>query len=170
MCEENKTAVYGLCSISSNSMKSENPHSGIYEAETIRTLDSQGGNPTCNQGGMIIVEAAQAEKMGAMIILNDQGGESMSIEKSDISPTLRRETHGHLPIIAKEAMAVHESIAGDKVHISDIAYALRSGRKPLVLEEVRCETAGFDGYNSELTRDKTATLTRFGYTAESAVH
>ena len=128
-------SVYGLCSNSSNSMKSSNPGSGIYEAETTRTLDSQGGNPSCNQGGMIIVESAQAD-LGAMVILNDQGGESMSVEKSDISPTLRSETHGHLPIIAKGAMAVHESIAGDRINISDIAYALRSGRKPLLIEEI----------------------------------
>lgn len=37
-------------------MKSSNPHSGIYEAETTRTLDLNGGNPACNQGGMIVLE------------------------------------------------------------------------------------------------------------------
>lgn len=42
---------YGLCSYASNSMKSSNPNSGIYEAETARTLDTSGGNPACNQGG-----------------------------------------------------------------------------------------------------------------------
>lgn len=47
--------VYGICSKDSNSMKSSNPHSGIYEADTSRTLDGNGGNPTCNQGGMAVV-------------------------------------------------------------------------------------------------------------------
>ena len=37
-------------------MKSNNPHSGIYEADTSRTLDGNGGNPSCNQGGMAVVE------------------------------------------------------------------------------------------------------------------
>ena len=37
-------------------MKSDNPHSGFYEAATTRTLDGNGGNPTCNQGGVAIVE------------------------------------------------------------------------------------------------------------------
>ena len=37
-------------------MKSDNPHSGIYEAKTSRTLDLNGGNPACNQGGIAIVE------------------------------------------------------------------------------------------------------------------
>lgn len=48
--------VYGICSQNSNSMKSSNPHSGIYKAESSRTLDCNGGNPTCNQGGMVVVE------------------------------------------------------------------------------------------------------------------
>ena len=47
---------YGISSYDSNSMKSDNPHSGVYEAETSRTLDLNGGNPSCNQGGIAIVE------------------------------------------------------------------------------------------------------------------
>lgn len=43
---------YGIGSYSSNAWKSSNPHSGVYEAETARTLDHlQCGNPSCNQGG-----------------------------------------------------------------------------------------------------------------------
>ena len=47
--------VYGICAKDSNSMKSDNPHSGFYEAETSRCLDGNGGNPSCNQGGMAVV-------------------------------------------------------------------------------------------------------------------
>lgn len=47
---------YGISAYESNSMKSGNPHSGIYEAETARTLDGNGGSPACNQGGMAIIE------------------------------------------------------------------------------------------------------------------
>ena len=47
--------AFGICSYSSNSMKSSNPHSGIYEADTSRTLDLNCGNPTCNQGGIAVV-------------------------------------------------------------------------------------------------------------------
>lgn len=43
--------AYGISSLDSNAMKSPNPHSGIYEADTSRTLDLNGGNPACNQGG-----------------------------------------------------------------------------------------------------------------------
>lgn len=48
--------AYGICSDKSNSMLSDNPHSGIYEADTSRTLDANGGNPGCNQGGIAVVE------------------------------------------------------------------------------------------------------------------
>lgn len=36
-------------------MKSSNPHSGVYKAETARTLDLNGGSPACHQGGIAIV-------------------------------------------------------------------------------------------------------------------
>ena len=51
-------AAYGICSFASNSMMSGNPHSGIYEADTSRTLDLNGGNPACNQGGIAVVQQA----------------------------------------------------------------------------------------------------------------
>jgi DNA (cytosine-5)-methyltransferase 1 len=54
----NTPLVFGISSYSSNAMKSSNPHSGVYEAETARTLDLNGGSPTCNQGGIAVVEKA----------------------------------------------------------------------------------------------------------------
>lgn len=48
--------VYGISPEESNAMKSKNPNSGIYEAETSRTLDNNGGKPDCKQGGMMIVQ------------------------------------------------------------------------------------------------------------------
>lgn len=55
---KNRSAVcYGISSYNSNAMLSDNPHSGIYEADTSRTLDLNGGSPACNQGGMAVVES-----------------------------------------------------------------------------------------------------------------
>jgi DNA (cytosine-5)-methyltransferase 1 len=48
---------YGISSYHSNSMKSSNPHSGIYVAETSKTIDQNGGNPACNQGGLAGVQS-----------------------------------------------------------------------------------------------------------------
>lgn len=51
--------AYASCSKNSNSMQSNNSHSGIYEADaSSRTLDENGGNPACNQGGMIVLEGS----------------------------------------------------------------------------------------------------------------
>ncbi len=55
-CNELVVRAYGICSKDSNSMKSSNPHSGIYEASTSRTIDGNGGNPACNQGGIVVLE------------------------------------------------------------------------------------------------------------------
>ena len=52
---------YGISSYDSNGMKSSNPHSGIYEATTSRTLDHNGNNPACHQGGILIIENHPAD-------------------------------------------------------------------------------------------------------------
>ena len=54
--------VFGISPYDSNAMKSPNPESGIYEADTARTLDLNGGSPACNQGGMMIVESYRQDK------------------------------------------------------------------------------------------------------------
>jgi len=47
--------AYGMASYNSNAMKSANPHSGVYEAETARTLDTSSTDPNKNAGGMMVV-------------------------------------------------------------------------------------------------------------------
>ena len=55
---------YGISSMGSNAMRSSNPHSGIYEAKTSRTLDLNGGNPACNQGGIIVCQTFAMQGFG----------------------------------------------------------------------------------------------------------
>jgi len=52
---ETEQTAFGISSYSSHAMLSDNPHAGIYEAKTSRTLDLNGGAPTCQQGGIAIV-------------------------------------------------------------------------------------------------------------------
>ncbi len=75
--------VFGICSNGSNSMKSDNPNSGIYEADTSRTIDANGGNPSCNQGGMAVVCL-----QGSMIGRNDNNGPQGNGINNNISFTL----------------------------------------------------------------------------------
>ncbi len=48
--------AYSLDSKDSNSMKSNNPHSGCRETSQARTLDTSNPNPSKNQGGIAIVQ------------------------------------------------------------------------------------------------------------------
>ena len=48
--------AYGICGKYSNSMLSNNPNSGFYEADTSRTIDTSNQSPCKNQGGMVVVE------------------------------------------------------------------------------------------------------------------
>lgn len=82
-CNELAVKVYGICSKQSHSMLSDNPHSGFYEADTSRTLDSGGGNPACNQGGMAVVTL-----QGSMIGRSDKNGPQGSGVNEDVSFTL----------------------------------------------------------------------------------
>lgn len=78
--------AYGICSKESNAMKSDNPHSGIYEAETSRTIDGNGGNPGCNQGGIAVVESYAIQ--GSMIGRDNKNGPQGDGINEDVSFTL----------------------------------------------------------------------------------
>ena len=82
-CSELVMQAYGICSKDSNAMKSGNPHSGFYEAETSRTLDGNGGNPSCNQGGIAVVAV-----QGSMIGRQDKNEPQGSGVNGDVSFTL----------------------------------------------------------------------------------
>lgn len=75
--------AYGICSDKSNSMLSDNPKSGIYEAATSRTIDGSGGNPSCNQGGIAVVAL-----QGSMIGRDDSNGPQGDGVNEDVSFTL----------------------------------------------------------------------------------
>lgn len=82
-CNELVVQAYGICSKDSNAMKSDNPHSGFYEADTSRTLDANGGNPGCNQGGIAVVAV-----QGSMIGRDDKNGPQGSGVNEEVSFTL----------------------------------------------------------------------------------
>lgn len=75
--------AFGICAKDSNSMKSDNPSSGFYEANTSRTVDCNGGNPACNQGGIAVVAL-----QGSMIGRRDCNGPQGDGVSEDVSFTL----------------------------------------------------------------------------------
>ena len=112
--------AYGISAKDSNAMKSANPHSGIYEADTSRTLDGNGGNPGCNQGGI------------AVVCVDQGAGKSSCSVSENISPTLAC-THGGEPAVCIEGGTIviegngaRPSHKGDGYKESDVMYTLNT--------------------------------------------
>ena len=82
----NAPKAYGISAFESNAMKSANPHSGVYEAETARTIDTSGSSPACHQGGVAIVESYALQ--GSMIGRADKNGPQGDGINEDVSFTL----------------------------------------------------------------------------------
>ena len=99
--ESNFVVSYGISSYDSNAMKSPNPNSGIYEAETSRTLDNNGGNPACNQGGIIVLEGNGSRP--------SHKGDGFS--EADVSYTLNAVEH-HAVCVGVDAY--NQATTGDK--------------------------------------------------------
>ena len=100
-----KKKIYGISSYDSNAMKSSNPFSGIYEADSSRTLDVSGGNPACNQGGVVICEKiterrVDMEKPQALDLYNNKitGDNSASLtcnsNATSTQPTVMESEYG----------------------------------------------------------------------------
>ena len=128
--------AFGICSYHSNSMLSDNPNSGIYQAETARTLDATScGYPGCQQGGIAVVQ-----------VLNDQGGSVMDVSE-DVVGTLRAEAHGHEPVVVEN----HPNDSRVSVKNDGVCQSLTSrmgtggGNVPLVMQkpETLCLDVGF---------------------------
>ncbi len=94
-CSNDQTLFvpFGICSDGSNSMRSDNPRSGIYEADTSRTIDAKGSNPACNQGGI------------AIVCVDQGGGKSSCSISEEISPTLAC-THGGEPAVCVQGSMI----------------------------------------------------------------
>ena len=138
-------AAYGICSYASNSMLSGNPHSGIYEADTSRTLDLNGGNPACNQGGIAVVQPVAADiynvtltgdtaatvtartgrygdasgpsvLCAAFKLGNSEQARSIGYQE-ELSPTLNAECGGNKPAVVAPAVVQQ---AFDMTHACDV--------------------------------------------------
>lgn len=135
---ENEVKCYGISPYGSEGMLSDNPHSGIYEAETSRTLDLNGGTPACNQGGIAIVTLTK--KMG---VSNEDCGQTL--EATDY-----KEPQVVFPI---EGNGQRESHRGDGYgKADDPSFTLNSTEQHGVAVAV-------DVYNQTIDGEIAATLT-----------
>lgn len=145
--DNQQAVVYGIGSYDSNAMKSDNPHSGIYEADTSRTLDLNGGNPGCNQGGMAVVQGADVyngeltgEKAATLTAASGasaghsgptvvQGFDAYNqASTGDVAMSLQNKAadSDHIPVVCIEGNGQRESHKGDGYKESDTMYTLNT--------------------------------------------
>lgn len=143
--------AFGIGSFDSEGMKSSNPNVGIYEAETARTLDLNGGNPACNQGGIAIVEPQGVDvynfavtgdvnctlknrdyKEPPLVLeqpptycIDQGGGKKDAAVSVDKAPTLAT-THDGAPVVCIEGNGSRESHQGDGYKQSETMYTLNT--------------------------------------------
>lgn len=136
--------TYGIGSYHSNAMKSDNPHSGIYEAETSRTLDALNcGYPGCNQGGMAVVQPVTFEPG----IASREGGHVYN----DLSGTLRANAGDNQMAVAY-SIENHPAVSRVDIDDSGKVQTLTSrmgtggGNVPMVMESVGYEMQSFGQY------------------------
>ncbi|XYW67709.1 DNA cytosine methyltransferase [Oscillospiraceae bacterium LTW-04] len=91
---------YGIGGYNSAGMMSDNPKAGFYEANTSRTLDCNGGNPACNQGGIAVVQSVTLDcrnmavnpELSGTIQAKNNGGQSLNY----INPVMHPQVVGTL--------------------------------------------------------------------------
>ena len=70
----------------------------LFVPKSLRGYFEAGGTP--RQGLAAFAESRPDTAGGEIVVLNDQGGASLTVERSGISPPLRSQTHGNLPVVA----------------------------------------------------------------------
>lgn len=146
---ETDKKAFGISSYESNAMRSPNPSSGFYEADTSRTLDNNGGNPACHQGGIAVCDAIPVEGNGYR---PSHRGDGYG-EKGDPSFTLNSTEH--------HAVAIGIDLQGGK---NNANYAVE--QSPTMMSDshgtphaVAVEQEGCDVYNGTISGDQAVTLT-----------
>lgn len=92
-------AAYGLSSRASNAWNSPNPDSGCYPASVARTLNTNGGDATCNQGGNLIVAR----------VFENHGQDTRFRDSGDIAQTVVAKYGtggGNQPLVVQPAFSI----------------------------------------------------------------
>ena len=150
-------SAYRIGAYESNAMKSPNPLSGIYQTDVSATLDTSGGNPACNQGGIAIVEeSARDNVVRSAGFLGSNGAKAQGIGyEEEAAPTLK--TNGYVMCLIEKTV-IDTNPTDARYTIADgVCQTLRSrmgtggNNEPLVLEE-RTEQTLYDEYGSSVYR------------------
>ena len=114
MSGNNKPCVaYSFDALSSNSMKSSNPHSGCRQVEIAKCLDTTDPNPSKNQGGIAIVEQVPYT---LKIRSGCEGGGKGALIQEDLSATLATNNDQYL---FQPVYSIENHPADSRVNIDD---------------------------------------------------
>ena len=111
---DNQTAVvidhapiaFGIGSMDSEGMKSDNPLVGFYEAQTARTIDRGGGNPSCHQGGIAVcAQSVVPNEDNASIAYTMTTGEFTQVCREQ-SPCLQARDYKDPPVVGRQRYTV----------------------------------------------------------------
>lgn len=112
--------VFTIDALTSNSMKSSNPHSGIHETHVAKCLDTACLDPSCNQGGHMVCYRKTAHPRNPH--------EGQGYEETHIADTLNVFDNGEsrTPIIVLEGHGSRPSHMGNGYSESDTMYTLNT--------------------------------------------
>jgi DNA (cytosine-5)-methyltransferase 1 len=110
--------AYAFDSLSSNSMKSSNPDSGVNQVDVSKTLDtSRGLDPSCNQGGIGVVQ---------------------SVSACDVADTLTvdaNQTTGFIGDVVAQPIGFEANMSQSSVSVGDVYHTLTRRTHASILEQ-----------------------------------
>ena len=123
-CERDCVA-YSFDALSSNSMKSSNPHSGCRQVEVAKCLDTTDPNPCKNQGGIAIVEQVPYT---LKIRSGCEGGGKGALVQEDKSATLATNNDQYLfqPIYCLQGAGATSQNSQGMGHKTNTSYTLNT--------------------------------------------
>jgi DNA (cytosine-5)-methyltransferase 1 len=164
--------AYGITAQESNSMRSSNPHSGVYEAATSKTLDVAGIHPGCRQGGIAIIEpiAYSIDSLGSNAMKS--GNPDSGCREAEIAETIT--TIGTTPggrggnaVLCMEGNAMRPSHRGKGVG-EDVSFTLNTVERHAVSYGID-RSAFNQGQNAlfspQITEESASTLVARGPSA-----
>ena len=151
-----QSVCFALDSTYSNAMKSSNPNSGFHEETVTKTLDTN-PDPTCNQGGNVIVEPAA--------FMGGQGAKARSIAYCDdgSTPTIKSAPSGGNTV--PDVVYPINTMVATRGGKDDMRTCFGVGEKndpqftlSAAHEHAVCYANGCDLYNGKLTGEIAPTL------------
>jgi len=123
---EQKT--YGICSMESHSMLSDNADCGIHEAVISPTLDTNAGDPCVRQGGIVITEreaVCYQERVGTLAASDYRFPQDQQVREGKVVVEREQQRYSARRLMPKECLLLQGLPVDhlDHIHISDPAEA-----------------------------------------------